>query len=66
MMTLGFRMNPSIGPREAHSKGPWDLQSHVVRYSGDFPFLLPSALFLCAPSAFLNRYRLFVVVPHPV
>ncbi len=66
MDTSGYwRMTP-LGPWEAHSKTPWGLQSHVVRCSEAFAFPLPSALFLCAPSAFWNRYRLFVVVPHPV
>ena len=66
MMTLYYCMGSSNGPWEAHSKAPWGLQSHVVRCFEAFAFPHPSALFLCAPSASLNRYRLFVVVRHPV
>ena len=40
-----------------------NLQSHVVRCSA---FPLPSVHSLCAPSAFLDRYRLFLFVSLPV
>lgn len=62
MMILGFGISSNTGPWEAAA---WALQSHVVRCSDGFAFRLPCALFLCAPFSFLNRYHLFVVVPHP-
>ena len=59
----GYCCMATHSPQEAHSRAPGGLQSHVVRYFEGFAFPPPSALLLCAPSAFLNRYCLFVVVP---